>query len=66
MILRTIDTMEAGASQREIAVGLFGAEAVERDWSAASSYLRLRVQRLTNLARALLDGGYLRSLAGSG
>lgn len=66
LILRTIDAMAAGSSQREIATVLFGTEVVERDWAAASSYLRLRVQRLAKGARALLDGGYLRLLGGSG
>lgn len=65
MILRTIDAMAAGASQRDIATMLFGTEMVERDWAAASSYLRLRVQRLTKATRTLLNGGYLRFLGGS-
>jgi hypothetical protein len=59
MILRTIDGLQSGASQREIAVVLFGGEAVQIGWRGRSDYLRLRVQRLVRGARDLVDGSYI-------
>ncbi|MDC7810539.1 DUF2285 domain-containing protein [Sphingomonas koreensis] len=64
-LLRTLDALAAGASQREIAAALFGFETVERDWRGRSDYLRLRVQRLTATGRALVRGGYRFLLRGS-
>jgi hypothetical protein len=57
-LLRTLDGLAAGASQREIAAALFGIETVDRDWRGSSDYLRLRVQRLAATARELAAGGY--------
>jgi hypothetical protein len=65
MILETLDAMARGASQREIAVAIFGSPAVESDWTDCSDYMRLRVQRLVRAARFLSDGGYLDLLRGS-
>lgn len=56
--LRVYDAMRAGTTQREIAIGLYGEGAVRREWSKGSDSLRLRVQRLTRVARRLADGGY--------
>jgi len=59
-MLRAWDGAKAGASQREIAVALFGETAVRRDWEAG--FLRTRVQRLIRGAQALIGGGYRRLL----
>ena len=58
MMLRAHDLSVAGASQREIAAGLFGPEA-SREWRTQSDYLRLRIQRLLRDADGLIHGGYL-------
>lgn len=62
MLLRTLDALEDGAAQREIAEVLFGVEAVRRDWRGDTDYLRMRVQRLARSGRELVGGGYLRLL----
>ena len=64
-ILRVVDGLAAGASQRDIAEALFGAEMTERDWRSRSDYLRLRVQRLARVGRTLMNGGYKALLRGS-
>lgn len=51
--LRTADALEQGASQREIARGLFG-ETVHRAWRMENDAYRLRVQRLARAARIRL------------
>lgn len=56
MLLRAWDGLQAGASQREIAVVLFGENAVRRDWAAG--FLRTRVQRLIRGVEKLIGGGY--------
>jgi hypothetical protein len=58
MMLRVHDALAAGASQREIASVLFGAERVEADWLGTSESLRSRVKRLVRDARAMARGGY--------
>jgi hypothetical protein len=60
--LRIYDALAAGASQRDMAVALFGWDTVEADWAAASDYLRLRVRRLVRLARRLATGGWMQLL----
>jgi hypothetical protein len=60
MMLRAWDGVQAGASQREIAIVLFGETAVRRDWEAG--FLRTRVQRLVRGAEQLIGGGYRRLL----
>jgi hypothetical protein len=62
-ILRAHDARRAGASQRDIALLLFGAARVRQDWSGGSDYMRMRVQRLVRSAEDLVGGGY-RSLFG--
>ncbi len=59
-MLRTIDALQAGAEQREIAEALYGSSAVREDWRGQSDYLRLRVQRLVRSSEAMVEGGYLR------
>ncbi len=58
MALQAYDGMMAGASHRDIAAVLFGEKAVRDDWCGRSEYLRLRVQRLLQVANALVKGGY--------
>jgi hypothetical protein len=56
MALRAYDALQAGASQRDIAIALFGNNVVDGDWIAGSDYLRLRVRRLVTLARRMAAG----------
>lgn len=57
--LQALDATLAGASLREVAVGLFGVDAVTADWHADSA-LRARVRRLVRRGNALMHGGYRR------
>ncbi|GEP57631.1 hypothetical protein RSO01_47970 [Reyranella soli] len=61
LALRALDGRLDGATHREIAAALFGAEAVpERDW--ISHELRDRTARLVRLGVAMMNGGYRRLL----
>lgn len=64
-ILRAHDARRDGASQRDIAMLLFGQARVEEDWAGRSDYMRMRVQRLLRAAEQLVAGGY-RSVCGLG
>jgi hypothetical protein len=57
--LQALDASLAGASQRQIAIGLFGAQAVAVGWHADGA-LRSRVRRLLRHARSLMCGRYRR------
>ena len=57
--LQALDATLAGASLREMAEGLFGADAVATDWHADGD-LRARVRRLARRGDALMRGGYRR------
>ncbi|MBS0502038.1 MAG: DUF2285 domain-containing protein [Proteobacteria bacterium] len=57
--LQALDATLAGASLREIAEGLFGADAVATGWHADGG-LRARVRRLVRRGNALMRGGYRR------
>ncbi len=57
--LQTLDATLAGASSRQVAEGLFGADAVSEGWHADAG-LRSRVRRLVRRGRALMHGGYRR------
>ncbi|USP11885.1 DUF2285 domain-containing protein [Aeromonas dhakensis] len=57
--LQALDATLAGASLREVAEGLFGADTVTDDWHADSA-LRARVRRLVRRGNALMRGGYRR------
>ncbi|MGB3882264.1 MAG: DUF2285 domain-containing protein [Diaphorobacter nitroreducens] len=57
--LQALDATLAGASLREVAEGLFGADAVAADWHADCD-LRARVRRLVRRGNALMGGGYRR------
>ena len=61
LALRALDGRLDGATHREIAAALFGADAVpERDW--ISHELRDRTARLVRLGVAMMNGGYRRLL----
>lgn len=57
-MLQVFDGLQAGASQREIAVALFGRERVTSEWRGISDHLRTVVRRLTTGARRMVDHGY--------
>ena len=56
--LQALDAVLAGASLRQVAEGLFGADAVD-DWHADGG-LRSKVRRLVQRGDALMRGGYRR------
>lgn len=60
--LQTLDGLQAGASHREIAQVLFGADAVAQRWQADGE-LRAQVRHLLRRAEAYMQDGY-RVLAG--
>lgn len=57
--LQALDAALAGASLRETAAGLFGADAVAAGWYADGG-LRSRVRRLVRRGQSLMRGGYRR------
>jgi hypothetical protein len=57
--MQALDATLAGASLREVADGLFGAEVGMADWHADGG-LRSRVRRLVQRGKALMRGGYRR------
>ncbi|CAD7379431.1 DUF2285 domain-containing protein [Xanthomonas arboricola] len=57
--LQALDATLAGASLRETAVGLFGAEAVAAGWYTDGG-LRSRLRRLVQRGQSLMRGGYRR------
>ncbi|SKC74529.1 DUF2285 domain-containing protein [Paraburkholderia hospita] len=57
--LQALDATLAGASLRETAVGLFGAEAVAAGWYTDGG-LRSRMRRLIRRGQMLMRGGYRR------
>jgi hypothetical protein len=57
-MLRACDARRAGASQRQIAAAIFGADRAAQDWAGQSDYLRLRVQRLVRGADHMAARGY--------
>jgi hypothetical protein len=61
--LQALDGALCGASQREIAVVLFGADSVAQKWHADGE-LRARIRYLIRRASALMNGGYCRLLHG--
>ncbi len=65
-MLRVADALADGASQRQIAATMFGAEAVTHGWDGRTDALRSRMRRLVRDARAMRDGGYRRLLGGKG
>ena len=63
LLLRVHDALSAGASQREIGIGLFGEARVDAQWNGRTDALRSRVRRLVRDATSMARGGY-RSLLG--
>jgi hypothetical protein len=63
-LLRTYDALVTGASQRDVAVALFGSDRVIADWNGPSDAMRSSVRRLCKSARALAKGGYKELLMG--
>jgi hypothetical protein len=59
--LQTLDGLDAGATQREVAQALFGADVVAERWHDLGE-LRAQVRRLARRGRALVVGGYRRLL----
>jgi hypothetical protein len=57
-MLRVHDALNAGASQREIAIVLFGRDRVADGWEGRTDSLRSRVRRLVVDARGMARGGY--------
>jgi hypothetical protein len=62
LVLQALDGFLAGATQREIAVALFGPAVVAREWSNIDGPLRDRVRRAVRRGRDLIEGGYRRLL----
>jgi hypothetical protein len=60
--LQVFDGLAVGASQRDIAVALYGLDRVMAEWFGASDSMRSRVRRLVALALDLADGGWQRLL----
>jgi hypothetical protein len=63
-LLRTLDALALGASQRKIATLLLDPRAAEPRWRVGTSSLRARAQRLVREARRMAAGGYRRLLDG--
>jgi len=59
LVLRALDGHLAGASQRQIAVSLFGERRVEREWRDPGGFLRDRVRRAISRGRHMMTSGYL-------
>lgn len=59
--LQTLDGLDAGATQREIAQALFGAAVVAERWHDLGD-LRAQVRRLARRGQDLVNGGYRRLL----
>lgn len=57
-MIQALDGLSAGASQRDLAVALFGADRVAAEWRGVSDHLRLKVRRIIRDARRLAGGGY--------
>lgn len=62
-VAQALDGWLAGASYREIAVALFGAERVTADWTDPRRHLLDRVRRAVVRGRRLMTGGYRQFLA---
>lgn len=61
-VLQALDGYLAGATQREVAIALFGAERVEADWRDPRNHLCDQVRRAIRRGRDLMNGGYLKLL----
>ena len=61
--LQALDGKQAGATQRDIAIALFGEEAVLNRWSP-DSHLRAQVRHLLRRGQLLVNGEYRALLSG--
>jgi len=59
-----LDCLELGMSQREIAIVLYGQDAVNADWTDDRGAMKDAIRYLVNKAEGLRDGGYLVELLG--
>jgi hypothetical protein len=57
-VLQALHGWLAGASQREIAMALFGRDRVTDEWSHPGAYLADQTRRAIKRGRALMQGGY--------
>jgi hypothetical protein len=64
LVLRALDGYLAGASQRKIAMSLFGDRRVEREWRDPAGCIRDRVRRAIGRGRHMMTSGYLGLLRG--
>ena len=62
--LQALDGHLAGASERDIAIAIFGERIVKENWHSDSE-LRARVRYLIRRSRILMNGGYRRLLWGT-
>lgn len=62
VVLEALDGYLAGASQRQIAISLFGSRRVEREWREAGGHIRDRVRRAIGRGRHIMTAGYLELL----
>lgn len=56
--LKALDGWISGASQKEIAISLFGITRVEADWGRGYDHFKSQVRRLVKRGRWLMEGGY--------
>jgi hypothetical protein len=56
--LIAVDGRRHGLSYRDLAQVLFGTEAVAKDWSGPSRFLKERMRRLVERGESLVNGGY--------
>jgi len=61
--IQVLDGMLAGASHREIAIQLYGAEKVAQDWNDPGNHLKDQIRKTVRRGRDLMNGKY-RNLAG--
>lgn len=66
LLLRVGDAIRAGASQRDVAILLVGADRVRDEWQGRSDALRSRVRRPVAEVRRLAAGGYRMLLRSEG
>lgn len=64
-VLRALDGSLAGASYREIAAGLIGADRVRDSWRNDSEHMKNRIRRAVQRGRMLMTKDYRRLLAES-
>ncbi len=64
-LLYALDLAQLGLSQREIAIRIFGEEAVMEGWDDISHYVQSRTYRLLKKGQALINKGHRAFLNGS-